>query len=162
MGSGKTTVAAALALRLNCEMIDLDSFIESRQGRSIHSIINGDGEPQFREIESQALSEALEAESARVIALGGGTWTIEANRLELKARNCFVVWLDAPFEICWRRIESSDVLRPLAIDQEVTCALFEHRQRVYKLADARVAVSDESSVDSLVDAIVSQRQRRGR
>jgi shikimate kinase len=156
MGSGKTTVATALALRLKCEMIDLDEFIETREGRSIHSIINDDGESRFRQIETEALLEVLDLESAGVIALGGGTWTIEENRLRLKTENCFVVWLDAPFELCWRRIEKSEGLRPLAADKEATRALFEHRQEVYELAHARVAVSDDSSVDSLVDAIVGE------
>ena len=34
MGSGKTTVAAALGRKLGCQVTDLDSFITEREGRS--------------------------------------------------------------------------------------------------------------------------------
>ncbi len=39
MGSGKTTVAEALARQLGCRAIDLDSFIAEREGRSPAVII---------------------------------------------------------------------------------------------------------------------------
>ena len=88
MGCGKTTVARALAQRLGCEMIDLDSFITEREGRTPAEIIEADGEPAFREIETHALRDALKMDDARVIALGGGAWTIEANRALFAQRDC--------------------------------------------------------------------------
>src|SRR5262245_13296867 len=104
MGCGKTTVAKALARRLGCEMIDLDTFITEREGRSPAQIIMEDGEIPFRKTESQALRNALEIDEARVIALGGGAWTIEANRALVAQHKGLSVWLDAPFELCWQRI----------------------------------------------------------
>src|SRR6266446_3489290 len=80
MGCGKTTVAEALALQLGCQAIDLDSLITERESRSPAEIMEQDGEPAFREIETDALREVLENKKDRVIALGGGAWTIEANR----------------------------------------------------------------------------------
>jgi shikimate kinase len=73
MGAGKTSIASALARRLACAMIDLDQFIREREGRTPQAIIDEDGEQRFREIEAQALREALETDGARIIALGGGT-----------------------------------------------------------------------------------------
>src|SRR3979409_228157 len=78
MGCGKTTVAKALAHRLHGDSIDLDSFIA--EGRSPAEIIEQDGEPAFRKIETEALRTVLAKKDAGVIALGGGAWTIEANR----------------------------------------------------------------------------------
>jgi len=80
MGAGKTTVAAALARKLSCAMLDLDDLIKERSGRTPQEIIDEQGEQRFREIESEALRAALETKRARIIALGGGTWTIESNR----------------------------------------------------------------------------------
>ena len=54
MGAGKTTVAAALAERLGCRAIDLDEFTAGREGRTAQMIIDEDGEPRFREIETEA------------------------------------------------------------------------------------------------------------
>src|SRR5712664_2697896 len=100
MGCGKTTVAKTLALQLGCNVIDLDSFITEREGPAPADIIAQDGEPSFRKIETQALGDALENGDPRVISLGGGAWTVEANRALVAQHECLSVWLDAPFELC--------------------------------------------------------------
>ncbi|MBC7908882.1 MAG: AAA family ATPase, partial [Pyrinomonadaceae bacterium] len=111
MCAGKTTVAHALARRLDCRLIDLDEFIATREGRSISAIISEDGEAKFREVETRALQDALEESAARIIALGGGAWTLERNRAALAEHDCMTVWLDAPFELCWQRIMNDSSLR---------------------------------------------------
>ena len=145
MGCGKTTVAKALAQQLGCAMIDLDSFINDREGRSPAEIIARDSEPSFREIETRALQDVLEENAARVIALGGGAWMIEANRALVAQHDCLSVWLDAPFELCWERIQSSGTIRPLAPDRESARELYESRRSTYELAAHKVdAISDDS------------------
>lgn len=153
MGAGKTTAASALARRLACSMIDLDQLIEEREGRTPQVIINEDGEPPFREIESAALREALETSEARIIALGGGTWTIEHNRALIREHNCLTVWLDAPFELCWQRIESEFHARPLARDFTSARRLYDERRAFYDQATLRVRVSEERSADAIAAEI---------
>src|SRR5215510_6880582 len=121
MGCGKTTVARVLARYLNCEMVDLDSFITEREGRSPAEIIDRDGEPSFRNLESLALRDVLQTSRARIVALGGGTWTVPANRTIIALHDCSSVWLDTPFDVCWQRIsESGRNDRPLAPDRNST------------------------------------------
>ncbi len=144
MGAGKTTVATELARRLDCRVIDLDQFITAREGRSISDIIETDGEARFREIETLALQTALEENPVRVIALGGGTWTIEKNRALIKEHGCLSVWLDASFELCWQRIERESNPRPLARDKESTQRLYQQRQPSYTLALLHLKVNEKS------------------
>lgn len=59
MGTGKTTVAHELALRLHCPAVDLDAVVTSNEGRSPKEIIEEDGENTFREIETRTLLEVL-------------------------------------------------------------------------------------------------------
>jgi shikimate kinase len=153
MGCGKTTVGRALAQRLGCDMIDLDSFITERAGRTPAEIIEEDGEPAFREIETHALRDALKMDNARVVALGGGAWTIEANRVLVARHGCLSVWLDAPFELCWERITSSGDTRPLAPDRESARKLYESRGSGYQLAKLRVTQDRTSATHDLVSAI---------
>ena len=80
MAAGKTSVARALAARLGCRMIDLDYLITERERRSVPAMIDDEGEARFREAESNALRVVLQMKRARIIALGGGTWTIAENR----------------------------------------------------------------------------------
>src|SRR5258708_38478603 len=135
MGCGKTVVAEALARRLGCAMVGLDSFLTDREGRSPAEIIVQDSEPQFREIETRALKVVLEKNVARVIALGGGAWMIAANRALVARHDCLSVWLDAPFELCWERIQSSGTNRPLAPERESAQALYDSRRPAYGMAE---------------------------
>lgn len=157
MGAGKTAVAAALARKLCCPMIDLDNFISEHEGRTPQAIIEEDGEKRFREIESAALREVLEEGAARVIALGGGTWTIPANRALIHEHNAHTVWLDAPFELCWQRIKSgNDSLRPLARDSESARALYNARRPLYQMVALRVEIDASESAEIIAAEIIQR------
>src|SRR3954469_9796504 len=145
MAAGKTTVAVALAERLGCDLVDLDQFIEQREGRIIRAIIDGEGEQAFREIESEALSEALKTDSPCIIALGGGAWTIERNRTLINQHTRRTVWLDAPFELCWRRIEDGINIRPLARERAKARQLYDERRAIYSQARLRIKVDESMS-----------------
>jgi len=160
MGAGKTTVALILSRKLGCAMIDLDYFITERVGRTPQAIIDEDGEQPFRELESQALSDALETGNAQIIALGGGTWTITANRALIKEHNGFTVWLDAPFELCWQRISSESSSRPLARDFNSARELYDKRRAVYDQVMLRVEVSEERRTDAIALEIIDALSRR--
>src|SRR6476661_1846686 len=97
MGCGKTTVARALAARLDCGLVDLDAVVATQQRMSVPDLISERGEPGFREAETDALQLVLDRQTPRIIALGGGAWTIERNRDLINRHGCLSVWLDAPF-----------------------------------------------------------------
>jgi shikimate kinase len=154
MGSGKTTVAQALARQLGCRMIDLDSFIAEREGRSPAEIIAQDSEPAFRQIEADAMLEVLETKGIEVIALGGGAWASAVNRVLISQHNCVSVWLDAPFDLCWERITSnSKTIRPLAPDRESARSLYKLRRADYQLAQLRVEVSAKKEIAEIIAEI---------
>ena len=155
MGSGKSSVARVLAQLLRYEVIDLDSVIEIDEGRSARAIIEDDGEPLFRELEHRALSKVLRTPGNAVIALGGGTWIFEANRKMIRQAQATSVWIDAPFELCWKRIEMTAEQRPLARTESDTLKLFSERTSYYELADLRVAVANEESAQDVAVKIVN-------
>jgi shikimate kinase len=153
MGAGKTTIALALSRRLSCTMVDLDDLITEREGRTPQAIIDEDGEERFRELETQALSEVLEADAMRIIALGGGTWTITHNRALIKEHEGFTVWLDAPFELCWRRIESEGSVRPLGRDSGAARELYDKRRAFYDKARLRVEACEAKTAEMIAAEI---------
>lgn len=162
MAAGKTTVGAALAARLGCNMLDLDQLITEREGCSIQALIDERGEALFREAETRALRQALEQGLARVITLGGGTWTRDHNRLLIDKHRGFTIWLDTPFELCWQRIMLAGDTRPLARNQEGARKLYEERRRLYELAQLRIEVKDERDAWMLADEIVNALRQRTR
>lgn len=161
MGAGKTTVAASLARRLNCRMIDLDRFIAAREGRSIQQIIDEDGEARFRELETSALRDVLDDDAeAYVVALGGGAWTIEQNRALITEHDGFTVWLDVPFHVCWQRIRSVGDSRPLARNREKARRLYAERRPLYALATLRVQATKKGSAHDKAEEIACALLRR--
>jgi shikimate kinase len=144
MGCGKTKVARELARRLDVLMVDLDDQITKRAGRSPAQLIDEDGEPAFRAVETDTLRHVLQEGHAGVIALGGGAWIQEANRQLADQYRCVSIWLDAPFEMCWTRIEASQEDRPLGRTRDQAFALFQQRRPVYELAVVHVPVHEEN------------------
>ena len=158
MGCGKSKVAREVAHRMNVAMVDLDQRITQRTGRSPAQLIVDDGEPAFRSVETATLSDVLESGEATVIALGGGAWIQEANRALIEQHGCLSVWLDAPFDLCWARIESSEEIRPLGRTRDEALARYEQRRPVYQLAEVHVTIRDES-LEDLVARLIHSLER---
>ncbi|HEV2705729.1 MAG TPA: shikimate kinase [Pyrinomonadaceae bacterium] len=153
MGAGKTCVAEALARRLGCAWEDLDAVVCEREGRTPGELIEAEGEAVFREAETRALRDVLERDEARIVALGGGAWTLERNRALVAAYDCLTIWLDAPFELCWQRTLRDAHTRPLARTRESAARLYDERRALYALAAVRIEVAAEASAEDLAASI---------
>jgi shikimate kinase len=155
MACGKTRVARELARRLSLRLADLDELIRERSGKSPAQLIIEDGEAAFRSIESNALRELLQSNTADVIALGGGAWIEETNRALVDQYDCLSIWIDAPFEVCWARIEASGDNRPLGKDRNEALARYERRRPIYQLANLHFH-ADGTDFDDLISRIVDR------
>ena len=153
MASGKSTIGRALATQLQAPFIDLDEEIVQRAGQTIGEIVRQAGETYFRQLETECLQKAAQ-EKAGVIALGGGAFTQASNRA-LVAQHGISVWLDAPFELCWQRIQSDAVVRPLAPTRDEAFARYQQRSPIYQQAQLRIPVTAESSPESAVAQILN-------
>src|SRR6185437_3822488 len=140
MGSGKSTIGRRLAQRLGWRFIDLDSFIEQRDGRAVSRIFAESGEDAFRIMETDALASLLR-EPRLVVALGGGALETQANRHALGAasQTCTVL-LTAPFEVLYDRCQqqidagagSPLPVRPLLGDREAGAVRLASREANYR------------------------------
>lgn len=101
-GSGKTTVARALAERLRWKWRDADVELERRAGKSIREIFADSGEQAFRDLESAVVADLAQFDQ-HVLALGGGAVLRDQNRQALAGRGK-VVWLKATAETLAARI----------------------------------------------------------
>jgi shikimate kinase len=150
MGAGKTTVARALARRLDWKLEDIDDRIEQRERRDIPTIFRQEGEPYFRVVERQELI-ALLPERGAVVATGGGT-IVDAATRELMLRDGAVIWLDASLPTILERVPL-DGRRPLAADRLEMERLYNQRLVAYSQAHLRLDAG-KRSVEELVDQIV--------
>lgn len=148
MCSGKTTVGRELAHQLGWCFVDVDSEIEAAQGKSIRQIFVEQGEPIFREIESQTLRQhvsKVEAGNPCVIALGGGAFVQQKN-WELIQNNGVTVWLDCSLERVLERL-GDDHSRPLADDRNGLSSIYGDRRPLYSRADYRLEVNTDDVSD---------------
>lgn len=89
MGAGKSTFGKKLARSLGVPFVDTDKLIASKHG-PITKLFTTKGEQHFRDLEEQALAEALEISG--IVATGGGVILREGNQAALAQH--FVVFLD--------------------------------------------------------------------
>lgn len=83
-GSGKTAVGRQLARDTGLAFLDSDQEIEKRTGVEVGFIFEKEGEPGFRERESEMIRE-LAAREGVIVATGGGAVLAAENRDLLRA-----------------------------------------------------------------------------
>ena len=91
MGCGKTTLGEVLARQMDCRFIDLDEFIEQRQGMTVLQIFDEMGEQHFRKLETEALQEVALMTDV-IVGCGGGT-PCHGDNMTLMNQAGTTVWL---------------------------------------------------------------------
>lgn len=153
MGTGKTAVSKALALRLKRQRLCIDDMIEWKAGEPISRIFEEDGEECFRRIESEVVAAAAKDKDV-IIDAGGGTVINEQNVRRLKEHG-LIFCLTARPEIVLERIKGYSH-RPLlntGNPQERIRDLLEERSEYYKRADYTIDTSDITP-DEAADRII--------
>jgi len=158
MASGKSTVGPVLAARLGRQFIDLDRVIEAKVGCAIVELIAREGEERFRQIETETLREVARTGSV-VIAPGGGAITRAENR-ELMGRSGITVWLDAPFDLCWRRIQKDGATRPLAPDEASARTRYEQRLPLYRQSSIHIPINEFQKPDDISETVIEKLRPR--
>jgi shikimate kinase len=156
MGAGKSTIGKMLAARLGFEFHDTDRVIVKRQEKSISRIFKEQGEPFFRTLEREVLSELLRL-SRIVLSTGGGTLA-EPDNLQLALATGTVIYLEAPPEVLFERVIFSRKDRPM-IDvpnaEQVFQERFRAREGCYRQAHITVQTVDKAPM-TVVEEIIQR------
>jgi len=152
MAAGKTSVAKALARRLGWDILDVDESIEARERMPVADIFARKGEPYFRTVERQIITEQLGRRHV-VVATGGGTFADLHNRAAIN-QDGVSVWLDVPLDRLVDRVPV-DGRRPLAADRATFERLYHVRRAAYEQAHVRLDAS-RAGVDALVEQLLDR------
>lgn len=154
--SGKTKIGKRVAALLGVPHLDTDKVIVQEHG-TIPDIFQRLGEPRFREIERETVSEALRTN--QVVSLGGGAVTHPDTRADLQHHN--VVALVISGDAVSSRLDNRKrPLLPNGVSDWVV--LVEKRQPLYDEAATWSVDVSHRSADEVADEIVSWLTARDR
>ena len=134
MGTGKSTVGRAVAMRLGFQLLDSDHEIERERGRTVAQLFAAEGEAAFRALERRFV-ERGHPDRGVVVACGGGL-VVQPGMLELLNTKGVVMCLHASLETVLRRTGQTrtrpllDVADPAARLRQ----LYLEREPIYKRA----------------------------
>lgn len=155
MGAGKSSVGRAVAESLRFRFVDTDELIEAKAGKTISEIFAQDGEPAFRELESEIV-RSLTAYRATLISTGGGL-PVNPAHLESLKTHALVVCLWATPEKILERVQSQ-THRPLLQGPDPMARikeLLEQRTPFYRQADVLIA-TDGRPIREVAQQVVTQ------
>jgi len=157
--TGKTTIGRLLAEKLGWPLVDTDTLIQQRAGKSIKEIVAAGGWPEFRRLEREVIADVA-AGGRQVISAGGGAVLDENNTKALRASGR-VVLLTASPETIWQRMKADPKTlaeRPKLTDSggiaEVRKVLAD-RRAAYQAACHHEAQTDRFSPDEAVARILA-------
>lgn len=154
MGAGKTAVGTALAKLLDVPFVDSDEEIVRAANRSIAEIFERDGEPFFRQKETQVIARLLDGPPS-VLSTGGGAFMSAENRQMISDKG-ISVWLRADLELLWQRVRHKST-RPLLKTpnpRETLRGIYEARVPVYALADLAVDAQADLSIEAMARRVL--------
>ena len=150
MGCGKSTVGRLLSKELGMPFIDLDCYIEDKEGMSIPEIFEKNGERYFRKLETKALEELTSTNA--IIATGGGTLVAPENN-SLARKSGTIVFIDTSFMICYGRISENEN-RPVANGKTKTELFDLYKKRIpYYVTHSDIEVDGNDSPSEIVEEI---------
>ncbi len=139
MGCGKSTFGRKLGKALGYAFIDMDTYIEEREGKPISQIFAESGETYFRQLETEAI-QSLSNQVHCVIATGGGAPCFNDNMDKMKAIGR-TVYLELSPEKLSQRLSLDPTERPV-LEGKSGDELFAHitqklkeRETIYLQAD---------------------------
>lgn len=161
-GTGKSSVAEGIAMRLSWSKVSTDELICARTGRSIPEIVAAQGWEGFRDIESAVVHEVA-CRERQVIDTGGGVVLRKENMDALRLKGVFV-WLKASVETIGKRIGGDPGRPPLIAGKGIVDEIAEvlrKRTPLYESAADYNVDTDNMTIDAICDLLMGWLKGRG-
>ena len=124
-GSGKSAVGKILTEATGKPLADTDLLIVEKAGKPIPEIFRDDGEPAFRNLESEIIRD-LSLQGGQIISTGGGA-VLRPENVAVLRQNGRLFWLDRNPDSL---VPTDD--RPLADTAEKMKKLYQEREPIYR------------------------------
>jgi len=110
-GAGKSTIAKKIANHFHFSVLDTDKMLEEKYRISVFDIFEKYGEKVFRNLEYDALMEALQCENVVIATGGGAPCFFDAMKLINEA--AYSIYIEMAPKSLVQRLLHAKVVRPL-------------------------------------------------
>lgn len=156
MGCGKSTISGCLNKMYGMEVVEMDQMIVEREGMPVSEIFKVQGEPYFRDLETNLLIE-MQSKSNVVISCGGGVPMREQNVAEIKKNGRIVLLTASPETILERVKDNHD--RPLLEGNKnvnYIAELMEKRREKYEAAADITIETDKKTAQDICKELIEK------
>lgn len=159
MGVGKSTVGKLLGSKLKLSFVDTDELITKKAKLSIAQIFSTQGEAVFREHEREVIF-SLDTSKAAVIALGGGSLSLQRN-INFIRKSGYLVYLSADLNELEKRLQDTADSRPLLQGKskpeqaEKIKSLLQERVQSYRQAEFCIDTNNKNPEQVAEDILTS-------
>ena len=157
MGTGKSEVGKALADKTGRELVEMDSLIEQKAGKTIPEVFKYDGEIHFRELEIEVAREV--SGKKNVVATCGAGVVVNTISVDRLREDFVIICLTASPEVILRRTSADGDTRPMLWSEDKVLRireLLKFRQPFYdRAADFKMS-SSRLSADTIADKIIKR------
>jgi shikimate kinase len=161
IGSGKSAVGRALALKLGRPFLDLDQVMEEEAGKRIHDIVAEETWLGFRQREYR-ICKRFSAMDRTIVGLGGGTVRFEWNFDALKGSGVIVL-LTARLKTLADRVKQNDRPRVnpgTTLEQDLSLMWKRFRPLYYGAADLTLRTDGGKTVAQEVAELIRRLEKR--
>lgn len=151
--SGKSTIGAALAERLDWAFMDTDTLLEALYATRLQNIVDSMGKDEFLDTEA-AMIESVKAN--RCVIATGGSVVYRKNAMAHLASLGAIVYVQCGIDCLRGRIEEKPD-RGIAMEEGQTLEdLYQERVKLYELNSDLDCESESMNVDGCVEFIMGQ------
>jgi shikimate kinase len=154
-GTGKSVVGGILARRLGMRYTGMDAAIVEKAGMAIPDIVEKQGWPGFRDLESAQARELAGLDNL-IIDTGGGVIERPENIAALQ-KNAMIFWLKARVDTIVSRIQGDSQRPPLTSGKSFTdevAEVLDRRIPLYECSALHAIDTDELTPDQIADRII--------
>ncbi|MEM6721238.1 MAG: shikimate kinase [Bacteroidota bacterium] len=155
MASGKSSVSKLLGTTLELPVLDLDTYIETQEGKTIPEIFETKSEIYFRMREHHYLKEVLETQQEMILSLGGGTPCYSNNMELIHKYTKHTFYLQTSIMEIVNRVKDEKAQRPLISgisDEDLPEFIGKHlfERNVFYQQATHSVLTDKKTIEKLV------------
>ena len=152
-GAGKSTIGVLLAKEMTLDFLDVDVYMQGREGRRLQEIIDTDGIETFAKMEDRYLQEISVMDT--IVSTGGSAIYAREGMKHLKRRGV-VIFLKINMKTLEERLGDFSSRGVVMRDGQTFEGLFQERNTLYAAEADEVIECDGKNQETLVQEIIER------